>query len=160
VPIPDSPDKYPDDDILYDATTQTLHIGGGRIAPVGQAVIDYGVSGMNVLRKWYGYRRRTRPKSHGQQSVLDDIRPTSWPSAYTTDLVELLRVLTLVTDLEPDQADLLESVMTGGRITVQDLLETAIFPVPESARSPLTKMRHSRTVRTHPDHPGFQLDGP
>jgi hypothetical protein len=158
VPIPDSADKYPDDEIFYDATTQTLWIGDGRIAPVDQAVIDYEVSGMNVLRKWYGYRRRTRPRSRGEQSALDDIRPTTWPSAYTTDLVELLRVLTLVTDLEPDQAELLDRVMTGDKITVQDLNETGVFPISESARLLLPKLPRSTTVRVHPDRPGFPLD--
>ena len=67
---------------------------------VAAPVVDYEVSGMNVLRKWFGYRRATRPVTRGEQSALDDLRPNGWPAAYTTDLLQLIEVLTLVTDLE------------------------------------------------------------
>ena len=90
---------------------------------------------MNVLRKWFGYRRATRPLSSGEQSPLDDVRPTSWPTEYTTDLLDLLNVLTLVVELEPAQADLLDRVMAGPRVTVDDLTTAGVLPVPESARS-------------------------
>src|ERR1035437_3882421 len=95
---------------------------------------------MNVLRKWFSYRRATRPQARGEQSLLDDVRPTSWPSAYTTDLLELLHVLTLVTDLELEQAALLDKVMEGPRITVADLTEAGVLPVPAAPRSPLSKL--------------------
>jgi hypothetical protein len=139
VAIPDTFEDYPDE-MSYNPSTKTLSIGEGRIAPVSQAVVDYQVSGMNVLRKWFGYRRATRPQTRGEQSALDDVRPTTWPSAYTTDLLEVLRVLTLVTDAEPAQAELLEKVMGADRITVADLTSAGVFPVPSSAREPLPKL--------------------
>jgi hypothetical protein len=150
-PIPDAADKYPDDDIAYDPSTETLAIGEGRIAPVGQAVIDYEISGMNVLRKWYGYRRRTRPQTRGEQSALDDIRPSTWPSEYTTDLLELLRVLTLVTDLEPEQAQLLNRVLESPLVTVAELSEAGVLPVPDGAREPLPKLSRSKKSGSTPD---------
>lgn len=131
-PISDSPMP---DDLSYDPKTRELHIGEGVIAPVDPRVIDYEVSGMNVLRKWFGYRRATRPQARGEQSPLDDIRPTSWPPEYTSDLLDLLNVLTLLVEIEPEQADLLETVMAGQRITVDDLTTAGVLPVPDTART-------------------------
>ena len=130
-PIPDSPMP---DDLTYDSQTRELHIGDGVIAPVDPRVVAYEVSGMNVLRKWFGYRRATRPQARGEQSPLDDIRPTSWPPEYTSDLLDLLNVLTLLVEMEPAQADLLDRVMSGPRVTVEDLTTTGVLPVPDSAR--------------------------
>jgi predicted helicase len=62
--IPNIPGRYPDE-LTYDDDTETLSIGEGKIAPVPQAVVDYEVNGMNVLRKWFGYRRATRPQARG-----------------------------------------------------------------------------------------------
>ncbi|MDO8308925.1 MAG: type ISP restriction/modification enzyme [Actinomycetota bacterium] len=123
------------DEMEYDATTRQLRVGGGVIAPVDPRVVAYEVSGMNVLRKWFGYRRATRPQARGEQSPLDDVRPTTWPTAYTTDLLDLLNVLTLVVELEPAQADLLDRVMAGPRITVNDLTAAGVLPVPDASRS-------------------------
>ena len=130
---PIAPDPMPDE-FTYDPETRELHLGGGVIAPVDPRAIAYEVSGMNVLRKWFGYRRATRPQARGEQSPLDDIRPMSWPPAYTTDLLDLLNVLTLVVGLEDEQATLLERVMDGPRITVEDLTEAGVLPVPDEAR--------------------------
>jgi len=143
VAIPGTDDKMPDE-LTYDPDTRTLSIGEGRIAPVTPEVVGYEVSGMNVLRKWFGYRRATRPQARGEQSLLDDVRPTSWPAAYTSDLLELLHVLTMVTGLEPAQAALLDKVMEGPRITVADLTEAGVLPVPAAARSPLPKLTKTK----------------
>jgi hypothetical protein len=155
VAIPDTADLYPDE-MSYDPETETLSIGEGQVAPVPQGVVDYDVSGMNVLRKWFGYRRATRPQSRGEQSPLDDVRPTTWPSAYTSDLVELLRVLTLVTDLKPAQAELLDKVMDSSHITVADLTAAGVLPVPDGARSPLPKISRAQSV--HGAQMGLALD--
>lgn len=155
VAIPDTADLYPDE-MIHDPETQTLSIGEGQVAPVSQAVVNYEVSGMNVLRKWFGYRRATRPQSRGEQSALDDIRPKTWPSAYTSDLVELLRVLTLVTDLEPAQAELLDKVMHSAHITVVDLTAAGVLPIPDAARSPLPKISRAQSV--HGEQMGLALD--
>jgi len=154
VAIPGTDDKMPDE-LTYDPDTRTLAIGEGRIAPVAPEVVAYEVSGMNVLRKWFGYRRATRPQARGEQSPLDDVRPTSWPSAYTTDLLELLHVLTLVTDLELEQSALFDKVMAGPRVTVADLTEAGVLPVPAAARSPLPKL-----TRTMPSMDQLSLPMP
>ncbi|SNR83240.1 type ISP restriction/modification enzyme [Blastococcus mobilis] len=134
VAIPDSPEGMPDE-LSYDPVTQVLSVGTGRIGPVSPAVWDYQVSGMHVLRKWFGYRRATRPKTRGEQSALDDLRPISWPAAYTTDLLELLEALTLVTEMEPEQAQVLDRVMAGPRISVATLTAAGVLPVPPERRT-------------------------
>ncbi|WP_336028817.1 type ISP restriction/modification enzyme [Geodermatophilus sp. FMUSA9-8] len=134
VAIPDTSEGMPDD-ISYDPVTRVLCIGAGRIGPVAPAVWEYQVSGMHVLRKWFGYRRATRPKTRGEQSALDDLRPTSWPAAYTTDLLQLLEVLTLVTGMEPEQAQVLDLVMAGPRISVATLTAAGVLPVPVERRT-------------------------
>lgn len=139
-PIPGTREGMPDT-LAYDPHSQTLAIGDGRIAPVPQAVADYEVSGMNVLRKWFGYRRATRPQTRGQQSPLDDVRPTEWPAAFTTDLLDLLHVLVLVTDRHPSQRALLEGVLAAPLITTQELEEAGVLPVPAAARKPFARTR-------------------
>lgn len=129
-----TPDPTPDE-MEYDADTRELRIGDGVVAPVDPRVVAYEVSGMNVLRKWFGYRRATRPQARGDQSPLDDVRPTTWPSEYTTDLLNLLNVLTLLVEVEPTQADLLDRVMSSPRVAVADLTDAGVLPVPESART-------------------------
>jgi len=141
------------DEMTYDAATHTLAVGNGSIGPVSPEVVAYEVSGMNVLRKWFGYRRATRPQSRGEQSELDDVRPAQWPSAYTTDLLQLLQVLELVTQLEPEQAALLERVLTNPRVTVDDLTEAGVLPVTAASRNPLPKV----TRRRKKDLPGQML---
>lgn len=127
-PMPDS--------LEYDASSREIRLGGGRIGPVSPRVVHYDVSGMNVLRKWFGYRRATRPQTRGDQSPLDDIRPVAWPAEYTSDLLDLLNVLTLVCDLETEQADLLERVMAAPRILTQDLHDVGVLPVAAASRKP------------------------
>jgi len=134
---PITPDPMPDD-LTYDPGKRELHIGGGVIGPVDPRVVAYEVSGMNVLRKWFGYRRATRPQTRGEQSPLDDIRPTTWSTEYTTDLLNLLNVLTPVVDLEPEQEALLEKVLAGPLVTVNNLTEAGVLPVPEEARKLVT----------------------
>lgn len=131
---PITPEPMPDD-LAYDAAVGALHVGDGVVAPVAPGAVAYAVGGTNTLRKWFGYRRATRPRARGDQSPLDDVRPTSWPTEYTTDLLDLLNVLTLVVELEPVQAELLDRVMAGPRVTVNDLTRQGVLPVPESARS-------------------------
>ena len=140
-----TPDPVPDE-LDYDPATASLRIGDGIIAPVDARVIAHEVSGMNVLRRWFGYRRATRPKARGDQSPLDDIRPASWPADYTTDLLDLLNVLTLVVGCEPAQADLLDRVMAAPRITVSDLAEDGVLPVPDDVRK-LPKEGKSSTAQ-------------
>jgi hypothetical protein len=122
--IPGAPEPLPDT-MHYDAAKQRLHIGLGFIDNVPQAVWDYEVSGMNVLRQWFSYRKRDRTRpiigDRRPPSPLAFIQPDHWLPEYTTDLIDLLHVLCRVVALEPAQAALLDEVLANKLISASDL---------------------------------------
>ncbi|HEU5475176.1 MAG TPA: type ISP restriction/modification enzyme [Actinophytocola sp.] len=130
VTIPDAEDRMPDE-IDYDAESLTLKIGAGRISPVGPSVWNYQVSGMRIIRHWFGYRKKN--PSGSRQSALDRIVARTWTPAMTTELLDLLNVLGRCVTLEPRQTTLLEDVMTMPLISVAELEATCVLPVPSSA---------------------------
>ena len=134
VTIPDTRDGMPEA-ISYDDATRTLHVGDGQIGPVSPEAWAYETSGMKIIRKWFGYRKKD--PAGRRSSPLDDINAEYWPAHYTTELLELLNVLEMCVDIEPRQADLLERICGGPLITVADLRQERVFPVPASARKPL-----------------------
>ena len=76
--IPSTPDGFPDS-LDYDAAKQRLLVGTGYIDNVSPAVWAYEVSGKNVLRQWFSYRKRDRERPQiGDKrppSPLGDIQP-------------------------------------------------------------------------------------
>ncbi len=56
----------------YDPATRRLKIGRGYVENVTPQMWGYEVSGMNVLRQWFSYRRRDRTKP-----LIGDRRPPS-----------------------------------------------------------------------------------
>lgn len=115
-------------DLHYDAAQRRLIIGTGYIDNVSQAVWDYEVSGKRVLSQWWSYRRENRSKppmgDKRPPSPLSLIQPTDWPSEYTTELLNVLRVLTRLVALEPAQDALLARIVNGPTIDADDLIET------------------------------------
>ncbi|NEA55618.1 N-6 DNA methylase [Streptomyces sp. SID13666] len=132
--IPDDPEAMPEK-LEYDPVTQDLWIGAGRISPVPRTVREYEVSGMNVLDKWFGYRRK---EPAGKRRLeLDHVVAQRWLPVWTTELLGLLNVLGLLIREEPAQAALLDDVCTSPLITVTDLTTAGILPVPPEAAKPL-----------------------
>lgn len=129
--IPGAPEPLPDV-MSYDAGTRELHIGAGRIGNVTPAMWAYEVSGKNVLRQWFGYRKRDRTKpiigDRRPPSPLDAIQPDHWPADYTSDLLDLLNVLGRLIKLEPAQAALLTEICTGTLISVAALRDAGAMP--------------------------------
>ncbi|MFF4965766.1 type ISP restriction/modification enzyme [Streptomyces sp. NPDC001037] len=121
--------------LAYDPVTQDLCVGSGRISPVPRTVREYEVSGMNVLDKWFGYRRRN--PAGKRRLELDHVVATRWLPSWTTELLELLNVLGLLIREEPAQADVLNEVCAGPLITVTDLTTAGILPVPTEATKAL-----------------------
>jgi hypothetical protein len=119
-PIPLDPDNFPDT-LDYDAATATLMVGKGRIENVPAQVWEYEVSGKNVLRQWFSYRKkdRSRPTIGDKRppSELMKIQPDHWLPEYTTELINVLNVLGMLVDLEPEQARLLAEIEDGPLIT-------------------------------------------
>lgn len=115
-PIPTNPDDFPDT-LDYDAATRTFTVGKGRIENVPPEVWSYEVSGKNVLRQWSSYRRkdRTRPLIGDKRppSELEKERPDRWLPEYTSELINVLNVLAMLVELEPEQAKLLEEIEDG-----------------------------------------------
>jgi hypothetical protein len=111
--VPGPPEPLPDA-IDYDPASKRLHIGKGSIDNVPSAVWNYEVSGKNVLRQWFSYRKLDRSKpiigDRRPPSPLDKIQPDRWLDEYTTDLMNLLHVLGRLVKLEPAQADLLARI--------------------------------------------------
>ena len=114
--IPSTPDAFPDT-IDYDAAKQRLKIGTGYIDNVPPAVWAYEVSGKQVLRQWFSYRKKNRERPQigdkRKPSPLGDIHPDRWLPEYTSELINVLNVLGMLVELEPRQADLLKRVCDG-----------------------------------------------
>lgn len=114
--IPGAPEPLPER-MEHDAVKKVLRVGKGRIENVTAEMFAYGVSGMNVLGQWFSYRRRDRTRpiigDRRPPSPLGDIQPDHWLPEYDTDLINLLHVIALLIDLEPEQADCLERIMAG-----------------------------------------------
>lgn len=115
-PIPDSAAGFPDS-IDYDAAKRELKVGSGVIAPVAPEVWAYEVSGKQVLRQWFSYRKKNRERpqigDRRPPSPLGDIQPDHWLPEYTTELLNVINVLGLLVNLEPKQAELLDEICDG-----------------------------------------------
>lgn len=138
--IPTSESQMPDK-IEYDPVSETMTIGeqtlsyrAGRIEGVSQAVWEYTVGGVQVIRKWFSYRQRN-PRKRKRTSKLDDINPTRWTSEFDDALLELVNVLGRCVALESRQSHLLERVCAGSLVTVSDLEAEGVLPVPNTSRN-------------------------
>ncbi|WP_206862577.1 type ISP restriction/modification enzyme [Lysobacter changpingensis] len=114
------------EELRYDAEKQRLHLGSdGYIDHVLPAVWAYEVDGKQVITQWFSYRKRDRSKPQmGDKrppSPLQAIQPDHWLAEYTTDLLDLLNVLTLLVELEPEQASLLDKVCNGPLVSEAEL---------------------------------------
>lgn len=122
--IPGAPEPLADE-MTYDDAKQRLIIGKGHVDNVTRAMFDYEVSGMNVLKQWFSYRKRDRSRpiigDRRPPSPLSDIQPDHWPHEYTTDLLDLLNVLGRLIQLEPSQAALLGEILVGPLLSREDL---------------------------------------
>ncbi|MFF9102509.1 type ISP restriction/modification enzyme [Streptomyces rubrogriseus] len=129
-------------DISYDASTRTLTVGTGCIRPVAPEVWDYRIGGVQVIRKWFSFRKR-KPDVE-RQTPLNDILPPTWPARWTVDLLDLINALGLLVALEPRQARLLDAVSSGPLISTDDLRGEGILPVPAYATKEPKPPRKSR----------------
>ncbi|NKU22011.1 hypothetical protein GS907_26075 [Rhodococcus hoagii] len=110
-------------DIRYDHKAHQLSIGTGIVDGVRPEVWDFEVSGMNVIDRWLGARtRKGTGRAAGKSAApLDRIRPTEWEDEWNDELLDLIRVLTVTTELAPKQKDLLERITTGSLIKNSEL---------------------------------------
>jgi hypothetical protein len=114
--------------MAYDPATGQLTVGEGRISNVTAGTWGYEVAGVNVLHKWFSYRRQDRERPViGDRTVspLMDIQSDHWRHEYTEELIDLLNVLGLLVALEPRQQALLDEVLANELIP-WDVLDTAL----------------------------------
>ena len=96
-----------------------LLVGSGFVDNVPPEVWNYEVSGngKRVLTQWFSYRKKNRERpiigDRRPPSKLGEIQPDHWLAEYTTELLNVLNVLTLLVEMEPKQAKLLEEICEG-----------------------------------------------
>ena len=122
------------DFLNYDEEKRRLLVGHGYIDNVSQAVWAYEVSGKHVLTHWFSYRKlhRERPVIGDRRppSALNEIQPNHWLPEYTTELLNVLNVLTLLIELEPAQADILDRICAGPLLSHEALVAANALTVP------------------------------
>lgn len=112
-----------------------LHVGQGTFGPVTPRMWAYKVGGMDVLRKWFSYRKAN--PGGKKTSPLDDIHLDSWPREWISELNEVLTALRRLTDLEPAQADLLDRILASPILTTKQLTTHGVqFPQGPKDRKP------------------------
>lgn len=122
--ISQDPSTMPDT-IEYDEGKHRLLIGTGYVEYVEPEVWNYEVSGKQVLRQWFSYRKADRERpiigDRRPPSKLGDIQPDHWIAEYTTELLNLLNVIGRLIELEPSQSEILEQICAGQIITADEL---------------------------------------
>ena len=128
--ISSKPEMMPDT-LAYDAGKHRLLVGTGFVDNVLPAVWEYEVSSKQVLLQWFSYRKKHRERpiigDRRQPSPLGDIQPDHWLPEYTTELLNVLNVLTMLVELEPQQAQLLDRICAGTLISDDDLKTAGAF---------------------------------
>jgi hypothetical protein len=135
--------------IAYNEALQIVTIGDGEFGPVSSAVWEYTVGGRNVIKAWFGYRKND--PAGKRSSPLDDIHADIWDPDWTGESIDLLTVLTRLTELEEEQAALLATVLNGGLLSRAELAAEGVkWPSSKTDRLP----RHGlNDVSQHVDGP-------
>jgi hypothetical protein len=119
--------------LRYDRDEEALLLDEGRIAPVPAEAWDFETGGVRVLEQWFAART-----AEGEPGTLAAIRPATWPQAWTSELLELITVLALLSQARPDPA----AWPVADEVTAADLRAAGVLPVPEPARRPATVLDH------------------
>lgn len=134
--IPYSTDEMPQT-IDYSDLEHGLVIGGGIIAPVSWEVWNFRVCDWYVVRRWFAYRRQGGLR--GSQGLeLDGIRSREWTAEMTGELLDLLNVLGRCTLLHPRQTELLNEIVSGPTLALEELGAGGLLPVMSAKYRPMT----------------------
>ncbi|MEU2622402.1 type ISP restriction/modification enzyme [Streptomyces sp. NPDC007157] len=120
--------------VRYDPEEETLHIDEGRVSPVPPEAWEFAMGDVRILEAWFA--ARTTPAEPG---TLAAIVPQAWPQSWTSDLLELITVLTLLAEVRVGQAEL----EIGAPITATDLTAAGVLPPPETSRRPASILEHT-----------------
>ncbi|MFD7992865.1 type ISP restriction/modification enzyme [Streptomyces mexicanus] len=119
--------------LRYDRDEEALLLDEGRISPVPAEAWDFETGGVRVLEQWFAART-----AEAEPGTLAAIRPATWPQAWTSELLELITVLALLSQAPPDPA----AWPVANEVTAADLRAAGVLPVPEPARRPATVLDH------------------
>ncbi|MEU3214046.1 type ISP restriction/modification enzyme [Nocardiopsis alba] len=112
-----------------------IRVGEGLFGPVTERMWNYDVGGMNVINKWFSYRKEN--PGGKKTSPLDDIHVETWPVEWITEFNELLTALRRVTETEEQQSEVLNKVLSGSILTLETLREKGVkFPESDKDRKP------------------------
>ncbi|MFF1545741.1 type ISP restriction/modification enzyme [Streptomyces sp. NPDC058291] len=118
----------------YDRDEESLHLDEGRVSPVPPEAWDFETGGVRVLEQWFA--ARTAPATGA--GPLAAIRPATWQQTWTSELLELITVLTLLAETAARRAEL----TTADPVTAAELRAAGVLPVPRWARLPATVLDH------------------
>ncbi|MFI6701615.1 type ISP restriction/modification enzyme [Streptomyces sp. NPDC050509] len=133
--VPDRPAS-----LTYDTADEALCVGTGRISPVPAEAWDFTVGGVRMLELWF--ERRARVADPPEPGTLEAIRPAGWPQEWTSELLELITVLALLTELRPLRRRLLTEAGAEGAIGRAELRTAGVLPVRAAARRPASVLDH------------------
>lgn len=129
-PVSDLPEA-----MTYDADLQRISVGTGSFGPVSAQVWDYRVGGTQVLRTWFSSRKKN--PGGKKTSPLDHMFVDQWESDWTTELIDVLSMLTRLVDLESLQDSLLVSILDGPLLSMDVLADKGCqWPTKAGDRKP------------------------
>ncbi|WP_017200718.1 type ISP restriction/modification enzyme [Arthrobacter sp. M2012083] len=101
--------------ISFDLATGEVKVGDGSFGPVSPEVWDFTVGGKRIVSAWFSSRK----KNPGglKLSPLDSEFVETWDPTWTSELIDLLSVLTRLIALNKMQAELLAKVMASPLIS-------------------------------------------
>ncbi|WP_344630572.1 type ISP restriction/modification enzyme [Streptomyces glaucosporus] len=132
--------------LRYDAEEESLWVGDGRIAPVARGAWEFEAGGVRVIEAWFA--ERTAPAAPG---TLEAVRPGTWPPEWTSDLLELITVLTLLDGFRAPRRELTGRLAERPAVGAAELRGAGVLPVPAGARRPASVLDHRE------EGPGGQL---
>ncbi|MFD7923678.1 type ISP restriction/modification enzyme [Streptomyces sp. NPDC059740] len=118
--------------IGHEAQEEALYLDAGRIAPVARAAWEYEAAGVPVLARWF----EVRTGAAGEPGSLSAIVPEAWPAAWTSDLLELVTVVSLLAEARAEQRALVAAVAAAEQVGTAELREAGVLPVSSAARRP------------------------
>ncbi|WP_230205260.1 type ISP restriction/modification enzyme [Parafrankia elaeagni] len=132
------------DSLRYDPDRYTVLVGDGEIYPVRPEVWMYAVGSKNVIKSWFTYRKKD--PGGRRFSPLDKLHPTHWDPNWTTELLDLLTVLTRLIELEPIQEEILASVLAGPLLSRKALqISGTLWPAGPKDRKPRRSLAGNST---------------
>ena len=119
--------------LRYDREEESLYLDEGRISPVPAAAWDFEVNRTPVLEHWFAARAQAPAPG-----TLSAIRPAVWPQRWTSELLELVTVLALLSETPDPTA----AAPDPDPLTAAELHRAGILPVAPATRRPASVLDH------------------